>query len=103
MCLAVDRAAIEGALDRFRVVLMTRIVPAIGLVPMALATGQGAKVQMPMAIVVFGGLISSTALTLFVLPAISHLLLKGQLKPRHRGDYSDDTAFGLRVANPREA
>jgi predicted RND superfamily exporter protein len=45
---------------------------------MALATGQGAEVQKPLAIVVIGGLITSTILTLFVLPAISQLLLKGQ-------------------------
>jgi heavy metal efflux system protein len=74
---AVDRAVIEGSLERFRAVLMTGIVPAIGFVPMALANGQGAEVQKPLAIVVIGGLITSTTLTLFVLPAISRLLLKG--------------------------
>ena len=92
--LPVDRAVTEGALERFRAVLMTGIVPAIGFVPMALATGQGAEVQKPLAIVVIGGLITSTILTLFVLPAISHLLLKGRHKHHMAGDYSDVDKFG---------
>jgi cobalt-zinc-cadmium resistance protein CzcA len=87
--LAVDRAVIEGSLERFRAVLMTGIVPAIGFVPMALATGQGAEVQKPLAIVVIGGLITSTILTLFVLPAISRLLLKGKHARHQTGDYSE--------------
>ena len=92
--LAVDRAVIEGSLERFRAVLMTGIVPAMGFVPMALATGQGAEVQKPLAIVVIGGLITSTILTLFVLPAISHLLLKGRHKHHETGEYSDVDGFG---------
>ncbi len=91
---AVDRAVIEGSLERFRAVLMTGIVPAIGFVPMALATGQGAEVQKPLALVVIGGLITSTILTLFVLPAISHLLLKGHHKHHVTGDYSDVGPLG---------
>jgi heavy metal efflux system protein len=92
--LAVDRAVIEGSLERFRTVLMTGIVPAIGFVPMALATGQGAEVQKPLAIVVIGGLITSTILTLFVLPAISHLLLKGRHKRHVKGEYDDVGPLG---------
>ena len=92
--LAVDRAVIEGSLERFRAVLMTGIVPAIGFVPMALATGQGAEVQKPLAIVVIGGLITSTILTLFVLPAISQLLLKGRHKHHEAGEYDDVDKFG---------
>ncbi|ARS26680.1 efflux RND transporter permease subunit [Sphingomonas sp. KC8] len=72
----VDGAVIMGTMDRVRAVLMTGIVPAVGFVPMAIATGTGAEVQRPLAIVVIGGLISATLLTLFVLPAISRLLLK---------------------------
>ncbi len=84
----------EGSLERFRAVLMTGIVPAIGFVPMALATGQGAEVQKPLAIVVIGGLITSTALTLFVLPAISKLLLHSKPKRHVTGEYGDVNAFG---------
>ena len=61
---------------------------------MALATGQGAEVQKPLALVVIGGLITSTILTLFVLPAISHLLLKGRHKHHVTGDYSDVGPLG---------
>jgi heavy metal efflux system protein len=63
-------------------------------VPMALATGQGAEVQKPLAIVVIGGLITSTILTLFVLPAISQLLLRGRHKHHETGDYGDVDQFG---------
>lgn len=73
---------------------MTATVASLGFVPMALATGKGAEVQKPLAIVVIGGLITSTILTLFVLPAISHLLLKGRHKHHIAGDYSDVDQFG---------
>jgi cobalt-zinc-cadmium resistance protein CzcA len=73
--LALDQAIQAGAIARFRAVLMTGIVPAIGFVPMALASGTGAEVQKPLAIVVIGGLVTATALTLFVLPAISKVIL----------------------------
>lgn len=70
-----DEAIFGGAVERFRSVLMTAIVPSLGFVPMAIATGTGAEVQKPLAIVVIGGLITATALTLFVLPAVTHLIL----------------------------
>ena len=63
-------AIYEGALTRLRPVAMTALVASLGFVPMALATGTGAEVQRPIATVVIGGLISATALTLFVLPAL---------------------------------
>ncbi len=63
-------AIVEGALTRLRPVLMTALVASLGFVPMALATGTGAEVQKPLATVVIGGLISSTILTLVVLPAL---------------------------------
>ncbi|MFN3463297.1 MAG: efflux RND transporter permease subunit, partial [Terricaulis sp.] len=66
----------DGMREKFRAVLMTGIVPAIGFVPMALAHGTGAEVQKPLATVVIGGLITATLLTLFVLPAICRLMLK---------------------------
>ncbi|HEY6814245.1 MAG TPA: CusA/CzcA family heavy metal efflux RND transporter [Croceibacterium sp.] len=89
----VDEAIREGTMVRVRAVLMTGIVPAIGFVPMAIATGTGAEVQKPLAVVVIGGLITSTLLTLFVLPAISHLLLRGKRGGHVAGDYADRDAF----------
>jgi len=64
----------EGALTRLRPVLMTALVASLGFVPMAIATGTGAEVQRPLGTVVIGGLLSSTALTLFVLPALYLLI-----------------------------
>jgi cobalt-zinc-cadmium resistance protein CzcA len=66
----VDEALREGALARLRPVLMTALVASLGFVPMALATGTGAEVQRPLATVVIGGILSSTALTLLVLPVL---------------------------------
>ena len=57
-------------MTRLRPVLMTALVASLGFVPMALATGAGAEVQRPLATVVIGGIISSTVLTLLVLPAL---------------------------------
>ena len=61
---------------------------------MALATGQGAEVQKPLAIVVIFELTTATLLTLFVLLAISHLLLRGRSKHHVAGDYTDVTPWG---------
>ncbi len=66
----VTDAVFEGALSRLRPVLMTASIAALGLIPMLLATGVGSEVQRPLATVVVGGLISSTLLTLFVLPVL---------------------------------
>ena len=66
-------AIIDGALIRLRPVLMTALVASLGFVPMALNTGTGAEVQRPLATVVIGGIISSTLLTLFVLPILYRL------------------------------
>jgi cobalt-zinc-cadmium resistance protein CzcA len=66
----VIEAVREGALTRLRPVLMTALVASLGFVPMAIATGAGAEVQRPLATVVIGGIISSTVLTLLVLPAL---------------------------------
>jgi cobalt-zinc-cadmium resistance protein CzcA len=63
-----QKAVIVGALTRLRPVLMTALVASLGFLPMALATGPGAEVQRPLATVVIGGLISSTLLTLFIIP-----------------------------------
>jgi heavy metal efflux system protein len=72
----VPGAIFDGALERVRPVLMTALVASLGFVPMAIATGTGAEVQRPLATVVIGGLITSTALTLFLLPAVCGLLLR---------------------------
>ncbi len=69
----VSDAVVDGSLARLRPVLMTALVASLGFVPMALATGPGAEVQRPLATVVIGGIISSTFLTLVVLPALYHL------------------------------
>ncbi len=68
-----DAALIDGCGARLRPVLMTALVASLGFVPMALATGTGAEVQRPLATVVIGGIVSSTLLTLLVLPALYRL------------------------------
>jgi cobalt-zinc-cadmium resistance protein CzcA len=68
--LALQEAVREGALTRLRPVLMTALVASLGFLPMALATSAGAEVQRPLATVVIGGLMTSTLLTLFVLPTL---------------------------------
>jgi cobalt-zinc-cadmium resistance protein CzcA len=68
-CSALE-AARKGAQQRLRPVLMTALVAALGFIPMALSQSPGSEVQRPLATVVIGGLITSTLLTLFVLPAL---------------------------------
>ena len=63
-------SVIEGSLTRLRPVLMTALVASLGFVPMAIATGAGAEVQRPLATVVIGGILSSTFLTLVLLPVL---------------------------------
>ena len=63
-------AVVEGARQRFRPVMMTATVAMLGLIPFLFATGPGSEVQRPLAIVVIGGLITSTLLTLVVLPTL---------------------------------
>ena len=82
-----QEAIIEGALTRLRPVLMTALVASLGFVPMALNTGAGAEVQRPLATVVIGGIISSTILTLLVLPALykwfpSRFSIRRKAKPQ---------------------
>ena len=67
---SLEQAVTQGALDRLRPVLMTALVASLGFLPMAIATTMGAEVQRPLATVVIGGLVTSTALTLLVLPAV---------------------------------
>jgi cobalt-zinc-cadmium resistance protein CzcA len=79
-----DEAILQGALTRLRPVLMTALVASLGFVPMALATGTGAEVQKPLATVVIGGLVSSTLLTLVVLPALYRIFAGGADPPAKR-------------------
>lgn len=67
---SIEEAVLEGSLTRLRPILMTALVASLGFLPMAYATGMGAEVQSPLATVVIGGVISSTLLTLFVLPVL---------------------------------
>ena len=71
---SLDESIADGALARLRPVLMTALVASLGFVPMALNTGIGSEVQRPLATVVIGGIISSTLLTLVVLPALYRLV-----------------------------
>ena len=75
--IALHEAIRDGALGRLRPVLMTALVAALGFVPMAFNVGAGAEVQRPLATVVIGGIVSSTLLTLLVLPALHRLLHRG--------------------------
>jgi cobalt-zinc-cadmium resistance protein CzcA len=72
--LGLEPAIIEGALTRLRPVITTALVASLGFVPMALNTGIGSEVQRPLATVVIGGILSSTLLTLFVLPSLYRML-----------------------------
>jgi len=69
-------AILKGASVRLRPVLMTALIASLGFIPMALSQGTGAEVQRPLATVVIGGLITSTLLTLFVLPVLYHWIEK---------------------------
>ncbi len=80
--MVLDAAIREGALTRLRPVLMTALVASLGFIPMAIATGTGAEVQRPLATVVIGGILSSTLLTLLVLPILYRLA--------HRPDEEDE-------------
>jgi cobalt-zinc-cadmium resistance protein CzcA len=63
-------AVIKGSIERLRTVLMTALLAMLGLLPMALSTGTGSETQKPLALVVIGGLVSATLLTLIVLPIL---------------------------------
>jgi cobalt-zinc-cadmium resistance protein CzcA len=81
--LATVREILRSACSqRMRPVLMTALVASLGFVPMALSTGSGAEVQRPLATVVIGGLVTSTLLTLFILPTVYSLLPRFQTAPQ---------------------
>ena len=78
-----DELIINGAQNRLRAVLLTASAAALGFLPMAVSTSAGAEVQRPLATVVIGGLITSTILTLFVLPVIYSLFQKEKREKKH--------------------
>ena len=86
-----NQAIHEGALTRLRPVLMTALVASLGFVPMAIATGTGAEVQRPLATVVIGGILSSTILTLLVLPLLYQLAHR---RDEEEGDVSGAQGHG---------
>ncbi len=87
--MSLDKAVREGALTRLRPVLMTALVASFGFVPMAIAVGTGAEVQRPLATVVIGGILSSTALTLLVLPILYRLTHR---RDEEEEDFTDEPA-----------
>ncbi len=99
---SLDQAVREGALTRLRPVLMTALVASLGFVPMAIATGTGAEVQRPLATVVIGGILSSTALTLLVLPALYRVAHRRDEEPQDESEVVADNRRG-RLARLRAA
>ena len=87
---SLNQAIHEGAITRLRPVLMTALVASLGFVPMAIATGTGAEVQRPLATVVIGGILSSTILTLLVLPLLYQMA--------HRRDEEENDVPGSQAA-----
>jgi cobalt-zinc-cadmium resistance protein CzcA len=79
---SVRDSVLEGSLTRLRPVLVTAAVASLGFVPMAIATGAGAEVQRPLATVVIGGILSSTFLTLVVLPVLYAWAERGTVRTR---------------------
>ena len=87
-----ERAIRQGALTRLRPVLMTALVASLGFVPMALNTGTGAEVQRPLATVVIGGIVSSTLLTLLLLPALYRIVHGRENEQNQRQDDQGEPA-----------
>jgi cobalt-zinc-cadmium resistance protein CzcA len=79
--MAMDQAIIEGAMNRLRPILMASVVAILGLLPASIATGLGSDVQRPMATVIVWGLVSSTILTLFVVPVLYRIVSPGLPRP----------------------
>jgi cobalt-zinc-cadmium resistance protein CzcA len=91
--MALDEAVLTGMVLRLRPILMTALVAALGLTPLLLASGPGSEVQRPLATVVIGGLISSTVLTLIVLPVLYRWMERRAEKRVHNGRQQDTLAY----------
>jgi cobalt-zinc-cadmium resistance protein CzcA len=89
-------AILQGAEKRLKPVLMTALVAALGFVPMALSTSAGAEVQRPLATVVIGGILTSTLLTLIVLPCL-YELVEGYFLRRRTADKEKEPASSSRL------
>jgi heavy metal efflux system protein len=81
--LSLDDAVRQGVKSRIRPVIMTALMAAIGLLPAALSSGIGSETQKPLAIVVIGGLISATILTLLIFPLVVQIVYRKNLKEIH--------------------
>jgi cobalt-zinc-cadmium resistance protein CzcA len=77
-----DEAVERGAMGRLRAVVMTALLAALGLLPAALSTAIGSETQRPLAVVVIGGLVSATLLTLLVLPVLYAMVMRREMSPR---------------------
>ena len=95
--MAVDLAVIQGAGLRLRPVLITASVAALGIIPLLFATGPGSEIQKPLTAVVIGGLVSSTLLTLFILPTLYKVFERNPKRPRHLSA----TDYGARLIATR--
>ncbi len=84
--LPLEQVVVEGAKRRLRPVLMTASIAMLGLIPLALATGPGSEIQRPLAIVVIGGLITSTLLTLLILPIVYRMVEQFKQKQALKGE-----------------
>ena len=99
--MTVDLAVIQGSVLRLRPVLITASVAALGLIPMLFATGPGSEIQKPLAVVVIGGLISSTLLTLFILPTLYKVFeRKSRPAPHPLPDPPSTTEFHAHENDP---
>ncbi|MGB3239754.1 MAG: efflux RND transporter permease subunit [Geitlerinemataceae cyanobacterium] len=96
--LPLKEAIVQGSLDRVNAILMTALTSALGMLPLAIASGAGNEILQPLAIVVLGGLFTSTALTLLVIPAIYAKFGK-HLIPKQKAD-AVDTSFLLNATPP---
>jgi cobalt-zinc-cadmium resistance protein CzcA len=90
----VQQAVLSGCVMRLRPVLMTALVALLGLVPLAFAQGIGSEVQRPLAVVVIGGLVSSTFLTLIVLPVLYQWMEERAAVPRHSASVTAGQRIG---------
>lgn len=95
-------AIIDGASTRVRPILMTTVTTVLGLTPMALGLGDGAALRQPLAVSVIGGLLTSTVLTLFVLPAV-YRLFPGKTQPAWAGPSTNDPAGGTDPTGSNDA
>src|SRR5215210_11917 len=97
---SVTDAVNEGAMTRLRPVLMTALVASLGFIPMAIATSAGAEVQRPLATVVIGGLITSTLLTLLILPTLYGWFERERIKPGELEELIESTERSMADPSP---